>query len=126
MSLNSAVPLSADDSLQPFSPLEKLEVSINPVDRKYKLFEFIVEESIVHPPIVPLVDFNKPAFVTLNGALANVECPNCIPSSPSAIKILLPLPSVILFPLGLSSKSVAVSVFAVSYTHLTLPTTPYV
>ena len=47
---------------------------------------------IVNPPIVPDSAFNTPAGVTLNGALPNVACPNCIPSSASAIKIVFPLP----------------------------------
>ena len=62
----------------------------------------------VQPPIVPDVDFRTPALVTLNGALANVAFPNWIPSSPSAIKILLPVPNVILLPLASNVKLVAV------------------
>ena len=46
----------------------------------------------VNPPTVPLVALRTPAGVTLKGAEANVACPNCIPSSASAIKIVFPLP----------------------------------
>ena len=55
---------------------------------------------IVHPPIVPDVDFNAPADVTLNSALAGVASPvhilydplDAIPvAPPSAVKSVLPI-----------------------------------
>ena len=55
--------------------------------------ENILSEPRFHPPIVPLVAFNNPAFVTLKGAEAKVAWPNWIPSSASAIKTLFKLPS---------------------------------
>ena len=45
------------------------------------------------PATVPDVALSTPCLVTLNGALANVALPNCIPSSASAMNILSPLPS---------------------------------
>ena len=40
------------------------------------------------------VAVSSPSIFTLNGALPNVACPNCIPSPESAINTLLPLPNV--------------------------------
>ena len=51
------------DNLNPFNPLAKSVVSIEPL-------------VIANPPINPCSAFNTPAFVTLNGAFANVEFPN--------------------------------------------------
>ena len=50
------------------------EPVISPLDLKIKAsFELVISaEFILKPPISPVVDFTKPAFVTLNGALANV------------------------------------------------------
>ena len=62
------------------------------------------------PPIVPATAFKTPPLVTLNGARPKVALPNCIPSSPSAIKISLPVPNVILFPLASKVKLVATKV----------------
>jgi hypothetical protein len=73
---NSAIPLSAESNLNPFVPLAKSFVSIIPLEFNVKLEPTIVLELNVQPPIVPDVDFNTPALVTLNGALPNVACPN--------------------------------------------------
>jgi hypothetical protein len=75
----------------------------------------------VNPPIVPAVAFITPAFETLNGASLNVACPNWIPSSPSAINILLPVPNVILLPLGSNVKFVAVKSSALNVNPPTVP-----
>ena len=49
--------------------------------------------AVIAPWIVADVAVKAPAGETLNGALPNVACPNCIPLSASAIKMLLPLPN---------------------------------
>ena len=38
--------------------------------------DVIVDVLRLNPPMVPLVAFTTPAFVTLNGADANVACPS--------------------------------------------------
>ena len=63
----------------------------------------------VNPPIVPLWAFNTPAVVTLKGAEEKVPWPNWIPSSASAIKIVLLTPNVSLLSLVSNEKSVAVN-----------------
>ena len=75
---NSALPLPADDILQPLTPVWNVDVSNTPVEFITKLFEEIVPLASVHPPIVPLVEVIAPAAVTLNTELA----PNAIPSVP--------------------------------------------
>ena len=64
----------------------------------------------MNPPIVPLIAFNTPAFVTLNGANPKVLLPNCIPSSASATNKSVEdgSPNVILLPEASISKFVAV------------------
>ena len=59
------------------------------------LSENILSEPRFHPPIVPLIAFNTPALVTLKGDEAKEELPKFIPTSPSAMNISLPAPSVI-------------------------------
>ena len=75
-----------------------------------KLLEDINESLIVKPPTVPDSAFNTPAFVTLNGAEPKVPWPNCIPTSPSATNISVPLPRDIDLPLASNVKFVAVKV----------------
>ena len=77
---------------------------------KLLLDEFNIAEPIWNPPIVPLIAFNTPAFVTLNGANPKVLLPNCIPSSASATNKSVEdgSPNVILLPEASISKLVAV------------------
>ena len=63
----------------------------------------------VNPPIVPDCAFKTPASVTLNGASAKVESPNCIPVSASAINTSSPLPNVRDLPLVSNVKFVPVN-----------------
>ena len=107
---NSAWPLFVESNLKPFTPLAKSFVSIKPLELSVRLAPTIVLEPKVHPPTVPDVAFRTPALVTLNGALLNEACPNWIPSSASAIKIVLPVPSDIDLPLASNVKFVAVNV----------------
>ena len=101
----SIVPFPSVDILIPFNPLVKFFDSIiesvilnppivpplnntlepvicpvEPVTWKESFADFSPFEAIVKPPIVPAVDFNTPAFVTLNSASANVASPNWIPT----------------------------------------------
>ena len=100
---------SSPSAIKMVLPVPK--VILLPLGSRVKFVAVSVLVLKVNPPIVPLSAFNTPPVVTLNGALPNVACPNCIPSSPSAMNILLPLPNVILLPLGFNSKFVAVKVF---------------
>ena len=73
---NSAVPLSIADILQPERPDTKFAVSISPSFLNIRFDPEIKLSPSVQPPIVPEVAFMRPAGVTLNGAVANVACPN--------------------------------------------------
>ena len=62
------------------------------------------------PVIVTDVAVNAPSVSTLKGAELNVACPNCIPSSASAINTSLLLPNTILLLVVSNEKFVAVKV----------------
>ena len=109
---NSASPLPTEDILHPLTPAAKSAVSKIPSESIIKLLDVILSELNVNPPIVPLVAFNTPAVVTLNGASAKVASPSCIPSSASAMNIVSPLPKLMNLPAGLNVKFVAVMVSA--------------
>ena len=96
-----------------FPPVNRtVEPVICPLSFNIKLsLELVIEfELIPKPPIVPADAFSIPPFVTLKGARAKVGLPNCIPSSPSAIKISVPVPNVTLLPAASNVKFVAVKV----------------
>ena len=87
----------------------------------FTLSENILSAPRFQPPIVPLVAFNNPAFVTLKGAEAKEACPICIPTSASAIIILLLLPNDIVLLSASKVKLVAVNVSPLNVKPATLP-----